>query len=112
KCVLLDGSAPDADQDWVVTLAELERAGAAHLVAEPDAIDRRIAAIEPEQLATLIYTSGTTGKPKGVRLVHECWAYTADAIAATKLMIPDDLQYLWLPMAHSFGKVLVSGQIH
>ena len=36
--------------------------------------------IEGEQLATLIYTSGTTGKPKGVRLLHECWAYCADAI--------------------------------
>ena len=23
----------------------------------------------------------------------------------------DDLEYLWLPLAHSFGKVLISGQI-
>ncbi len=30
-----------------------------------------IAAIEPDDVATLIYTSGTTGEPKGVMLTHE-----------------------------------------
>jgi long-chain acyl-CoA synthetase len=46
-----------------------------------------------------------------VRLLHECWAYTSDAIDAVKLWGPDDVQYLWLPMSHSFGKVLMSGHI-
>jgi long-chain acyl-CoA synthetase len=46
-----------------------------------------------------------------VRLVHECWAYCADAIDATRLWVADDVQYLWLPMSHSFGKVLLSGHI-
>ncbi|MEZ4400405.1 MAG: long-chain fatty acid--CoA ligase [Kofleriaceae bacterium] len=111
KVVLLDGAVDAADGDWVMTLADLEALGATHLAAHPTAVTAAVAGVEAEHLATLIYTSGTTGKPKGVRLVHDCWAYTADAIAATGLVNDADLEYLWLPMSHSFGKVLTSGHI-
>ncbi|MFI6639776.1 AMP-dependent synthetase/ligase [Streptomyces sp. NPDC050504] len=102
----------DADPEgWVLTLAELEERGAALLEKQPDAVTDRISAITSDQLATLIYTSGTTGRPKGVRLPHDNWSYMAKAIAATGLCTKDDVQYLWLPLAHVFGKVLTSGQI-
>ncbi|MFF7444504.1 MULTISPECIES: AMP-binding protein [unclassified Streptomyces] len=97
--------------DWVLSLAELEARGAARLEKEPDLIKERVGAITKDQLATLIYTSGTTGRPKGVRLPHDNWAYMAKAIAATGLVGAEDVQYLWLPLAHVFGKVLTSGQI-
>ena len=29
----------------------------------------------------------------------------------SQILSEDDLQYLWLPMAHSFGKVLLSAQL-
>ncbi|MFJ7899337.1 AMP-dependent synthetase/ligase [Streptomyces sp. NPDC096198] len=95
----------------VLTLAELEKRGAAYLEQHPGLIKERVGAITGEQLATLIYTSGTTGRPKGVRLPHDNWSYMAKAIAATGLVDGDDVQYLWLPLAHVFGKVLTSGQI-
>ncbi|MFB7456341.1 MULTISPECIES: long-chain fatty acid--CoA ligase [unclassified Streptomyces] len=97
--------------DRVIGLAELERRGAAYLAEHPELIKERVGAITKDQLATLIYTSGTTGRPKGVRLPHDNWSYMAKAIAATGLVGPDDVQYLWLPLAHVFGKVLTSGQI-
>ncbi|MDT7842417.1 AMP-dependent synthetase/ligase [Streptomyces justiciae] len=97
--------------DWVLTLAELEARGAARLEKDPDLIKEKVGAITKDQLATLIYTSGTTGRPKGVRLPHDNWAYMAKAIAATGLISAEDVQYLWLPLAHVFGKVLTSGQI-
>ncbi|MFD9003812.1 AMP-dependent synthetase/ligase [Streptomyces sp. NPDC059582] len=97
--------------DWVLTLAELEQRGAAYLEKHPELIKERVAAITKDQLATLIYTSGTTGRPKGVRLPHDNWSYMAKAIASTGLVGADDVQYLWLPLAHVFGKVLISGQI-
>ncbi|WP_155057624.1 AMP-dependent synthetase/ligase [Streptomyces blattellae] len=97
--------------DWVLTLAELESRGAAYLEKNPDLIKERVGAITKDQLATLIYTSGTTGRPKGVRLPHDNWSYMAKAIAATGLVSQDDVQYLWLPLAHVFGKVLTSGHI-
>ncbi len=115
--VLFDGDAePDdgdaePDADWVLSLAALERRGREHLDAHPDALSEIGARIEPEQLATLIYTSGTTGPPKGVRLAHDCWAYTGEAMAALGMLDADDLQYLWLPLSHSFGKMLLSGQL-
>ncbi|HEX3761118.1 MAG TPA: long-chain fatty acid--CoA ligase [Kofleriaceae bacterium] len=115
RVILIDGAPADAQKDWprdwVMALSDLEAAGAAHLERDPRAVDDVVAGIKGEQLATLIYTSGTTGKPKGVRLLHECWAYCADAIDATRLWGADDVQYLWLPMSHSFGKVLMAGHI-
>ncbi len=97
--------------DWILTLDELEKRGAARLEKDADLVKERVGAITKDQLATLIYTSGTTGRPKGVRLPHDNWSYMAKAIAATGLVGPDDVQYLWLPLAHVFGKVLTSGQI-
>jgi long-chain acyl-CoA synthetase len=108
KVILIDGA---GDGDWVMTLSELEAKGGELLAKDPRAVDEVVAGIEGKHLATLIYTSGTTGKPKGVRLLHECWAYCADAIDACRLWGPDDVQYLWLPMSHSFGKVLMAGHI-
>jgi long-chain acyl-CoA synthetase len=70
-----------------------------------------VEATQPDSLATLIYTSGTTGRPKGVRLRHASWTYEGAAIQAQNILGESDLQFLWLPMAHSFGKVLLSTQL-
>ncbi|MEU4962443.1 AMP-dependent synthetase/ligase [Streptomyces rimosus] len=104
-------SAEGDPEDWVLSLAELEKRGAAYLEKHPECVKEQVAALRADQLATLIYTSGTTGRPKGVRLPHDCWAYMARAIQATGLVTEDDVQYLWLPLAHVFGKVLTAGQI-
>ncbi|MFE3601238.1 AMP-dependent synthetase/ligase [Streptomyces sp. NPDC059142] len=112
--VIEEAGAVPAEGDpegWVLSLAELEARGAAYLAGHPKAVEERVDAITADQLATLIYTSGTTGRPKGVRLRHDSWSYMAKAIAATGLISTDDVQYLWLPLAHVFGKVLTSGQI-
>lgn len=111
KLVLIDGAVLPEDKEWVITLDQLEEQGAAHLAKSPKAVEEQVAGISGEHLATLIYTSGTTGRPKGVRLVHECWAYTADAMEAIHLTNADDVQYLWLPMSHSFGKVLMASHL-
>lgn len=109
--VVIDPAGADLSEDWTLSLAELEERGAAYLEKNPDLIKKKVGAITSEQLATLIYTSGTTGRPKGVRLPHDNWSYMAKAIAATDLISAEDVQYLWLPLAHVFGKVLTSGQI-
>ncbi|MFI6283164.1 AMP-dependent synthetase/ligase [Streptomyces sp. NPDC051018] len=113
--VVIDAAGVEGDADdpegFVVTLADLEARGTRYLEKHPGVVKERIDAITADQLATLIYTSGTTGRPKGVRLRHDNWSYMAKAIAATGLIGREDVQYLWLPLAHVFGKVLTSGQI-
>ena len=109
KVVVFEGDA--ADGDWVITLDELEKLGEDLLAQDPSVVDNAVAKIEPDHLATLIYTSGTTGRPKGVRLRHSSWTYEGAAIQAQDILHEDDLQFLWLPMAHSFGKVLLSTQL-
>jgi long-chain acyl-CoA synthetase len=106
--VVFDG---EGDGDWVMTLGDLAEIGAKHLAEHPDAVQDMAAQIAPERLATLIYTSGTTGKPKGVRLTHRAWVYEGEAVDEQNILSENDLQLLWLPMSHSFGKVLLSAQI-
>src|SRR3954467_11636063 len=108
KVVTFDGT---PDGEWIITLSELEKLGEERLNEDPSVVDERIAATDGDSLATLIYTSGTTGRPKGVRLRHKSWTYEGAAIEAQGILSEDDLQYLWLPMAHSFGKVLLSTQL-
>ncbi|MCW2755156.1 MAG: AMP-dependent synthetase and ligase [Marmoricola sp.] len=108
KIVVFEGT---TDGDWIIGLDDLAELGEKHLAAHPDAIDQAVAGIKPGQLATLIYTSGTTGKPKGVRLTHSSWTYEGAVVQSQKILDESDLQFLWLPMAHSFGKVLLSAQL-
>ena len=111
KVVTFEGTSAGATDDWVITLTDLEQLGAQLLERSPEAVDERVRDISADSLATLIYTSGTTGQPKGVRLRHSGWTYEGAAIDALNILSSDDLQYLWLPMAHSFGKVLLTAQL-
>jgi long-chain acyl-CoA synthetase len=104
KVVVIHG---EGDGDWVISLDELETMGRERLAREPGLVDERVDAIGPEHLATIIYTSGTTGRPKGVRLPHSAWTYEAASVDSIRILGHEDLQYLWLPLAHVFGKVLL-----
>ena len=46
-----------------------------------------------------------------MRLLHRSWVYEGTAIQVQDILDESDLQFLWLPMAHSFGKVLLSAQL-
>ena len=99
------------DDPDVLSLDDLAERGRELLTQDPELIERTVAAIELDDLATLIYTSGTTGKPKGVELTHRCWVYQASVLNAMNLIAPSALQYLWLPLSHVFGKDLLTIQL-
>ncbi|MFC8849069.1 MULTISPECIES: AMP-dependent synthetase/ligase [unclassified Micromonospora] len=110
--VLFDGTPDPAAAVPQLTLAELEQRGSRALTDDPELVERLTADLGPEHLATLIYTSGTTGRPKGVELLHGGWCWEGVAQAEMGLLRDDDLQYLWLPLSHSFGKTLLCGATH
>jgi long-chain acyl-CoA synthetase len=108
RVVVFDGR---SDADWVIGLEDLGELGDRYLAAHPTAVDDAVAAVRPEHLATLIYTSGTTGSPKGVELPHSCWTYIGTSAESLDILSIDDLQYLWLPLSHAFGKMLEAVQL-
>ncbi len=108
--VVFDGR-PTAD-GWVIRLADLEEKGRAWDAAHPGAFEETAQAIRGDALATLIYTSGTTGRPKGVELPHACWVSQSASIQQSGILDHEGaLQLFWLPLAHSFGKMIGTAQL-
>jgi long-chain acyl-CoA synthetase len=85
-------------------LEKLESEGrlAKHLQPEP---------AEEDDLATLIYTSGTTGPPKGCMLTHRNLV-TAAIRVVEGMHQPDDVVLLFLPLAHSYGRLAHQAATH
>ena len=108
KIIQIEGR---VDSPAVITWSEFEELGRQYLAENPTAVDEAVAATHPDHLATLIYTSGTTGRPKGVRLLHSSWTYEGVAIEEYDIISPEDVQYLWLPLSHVFGKALIAIQV-
>jgi long-chain acyl-CoA synthetase len=110
RVVTFDGSADDDENGtdgWVIAADRLAELGSQRLADEPTVLDDRIEALTPEHLAVIIYTSGTTGRPKGVLLTHDALVYEGAGVDSVSLLNEDDLQFLWLPLSHVFGKILL-----
>lgn len=109
RIIVIDG---EGDGDFVVSWDQWRAMGVEQLAAEPKVIEQRVSQTSSETLATLIYTSGTTGRPKGVELPHRCWVFEAASVEALDILNIDDVQYLWLPLSHVFGKFWLTVQLH
>ncbi len=80
-------------------------------VSDEDLGQRR-AARGAGDLATVIYTSGTTGRPKGCELTHgNLLADVRNAVAALPgiFQAPGRSSLLFLPLAHSFARIIQVG---
>jgi long-chain acyl-CoA synthetase len=110
KVILLEGQ-PRGD-GWAMTLDELEALGREEDRAHPGRFEEVAEGVAPGALATLIYTSGTTGRPKGVELLHSGWVAQAEAVDRARILDHEHaLQLFWLPLAHSFGKMIGTAQL-
>ncbi|HVO17987.1 MAG TPA: long-chain fatty acid--CoA ligase [Anaeromyxobacter sp.] len=108
--VTFDGAA--SQDGWVMPFAELVERGRAHDRAHPGSFEETAAAVRPEATATLLYTSGTTGRPKGVELTHHAWVSQSRAVEISGILDhPGAFQFFWLPLAHSFGKMVGTAQL-
>jgi long-subunit acyl-CoA synthetase (AMP-forming) len=67
----------------------------------------RIAALRPDDVATLIYTSGTTGAPKGVELTHANLRFISEFAARLAHRLGhEERQISYLPLAHVAEQIL------
>jgi long-chain acyl-CoA synthetase len=76
---------------------------------ERSELEARSRAVTPADAYTFIYTSGTTGPPKGCVLSHGNYRAVLDMVAERGIVGAgaDDLIYLFLPLAHAFGLLLM-----
>ncbi|MEU4442815.1 long-chain fatty acid--CoA ligase [Actinosynnema sp. NPDC050801] len=72
----------------------------------PGELDDRRAAIDPDDPTVIIYTSGTTGPPKGCVLTNRNWLTMCRLTEDLSYITPDDVSYLFLPLAHVFAQIV------
>lgn len=106
--VLIEG---EGDGERTLSWQQLIERGRQKLAEDPGYVTAAREGVGLDHLATLIYTSGTTGRPKGVELTQRNWIYEGFAVDELQIISFEDLQYLWLPLSHVFGKCLIAIQL-
>jgi long-chain acyl-CoA synthetase len=90
----------------VMTFAELLDVGRKLEVREPGLFERRLEAVEPDDLGTIVYTSGTTGPPKGAMLSHRTALWTSELIGKVEPTSDRDELLSYLPLSHVAQRLL------
>ncbi len=69
-------------------------------------LKRRSTQVVASSPYSIIYTSGTTGRPKGVVITHDNMLYEIEAVSQIDLLRANDVELIFLPLAHVFARVL------
>jgi len=101
RIVVFDTDTDVSEDGLVISFSEALARGATALDAGAAAeVDRRIAAVAPDDVATLVYTSGTTGPPKAVMITHRNVDAAMHIFTSRIPVSPDDRVVSYLPLAH------------
>jgi long-chain acyl-CoA synthetase len=116
-------SVPDLGQLWLIeggdgadgisgSLDDLAASGRTAGVTD-EQLEQRRTARKSADLATIIYTSGTTGRPKGCEITHgNLLADVRNAVQGALVDLFDiagSSTLLFLPLAHSFARIIQVG---
>ncbi|CAN5766604.1 long-chain fatty acid--CoA ligase [soil metagenome] len=93
----------DGHPEGTMTLDEVAARGSGGDASE---LDRRAAAVNPDDACLIIYTSGTTGRPKGVVLTNKGFAFGRRSAVDVEIFGDGDVVYLFLPLAHVFAQLI------
>jgi len=90
--------------EGVITFEEALEEGREH--DNKEEFERRLKAVQPDDLASIIYTSGTTGPPKGVMLSHGNFLSNVHQILHdfSHLLTDEDELLSFLPLSHSLER--------
>ena len=90
-----------------VSLEELRRRGRELLRGRPVAVAEARGRIVADDVLTIVYTSGTIGPPKGCVLTHRNYRAMVDMVLGVRgLVEPGDRTLLFLPLAHTFARLV------
>ena len=110
---LIEGAATGGETSGGADAARpLDSLAADGATVSDDALAERRSASAAADLATIIYTSGTTGRPKGCQLTHaNMLADVRNAIGALPeiFTMSGRSALLFLPLAHSFARIIQVG---
>ena len=90
----------DLDDPGVIGLDALRALGRAHMAQHTEALQQRIDACRPEDLAILVYTSGTTGRPKGAMHLQRGLVFTVRGYNTLVAQDERDERMCFLPLCH------------
>jgi long-chain acyl-CoA synthetase len=74
--------------------------------SDREEVRRRAEASTPDDPVLIIYTSGTTGRPKGCVLTDNNLMSCAAVAPEMGIASSDDIDYLFLPLAHVFAQTI------
>ena len=89
----------EAGDKLVHNLTELEGSD-----VDEQRLNRRLAKIERDQLATIVYTSGTTANPKGVMLTHGNILTNLETVPNVIALLREERMLSFLPLAHTLER--------
>lgn len=94
------------DVDNILAWDDVVAAGQQLYAKDPDPVDKRLQAIQPEDTALFIYTSGTTGDPKGAMLSHANLLWAIDSLSDATPMSKKDELLSFLPLSHIVERLI------
>ncbi|MFV2083182.1 AMP-dependent synthetase/ligase [Micromonospora sp. LOL_021] len=105
---------PALREVWQLETGGLDEILARGGTVDPAQVQLRRQQMTSTDIATIIYTSGTTGRPKGCVLSHRnMYADIANAIPGLPNLFHEGAStLLFLPLAHSFARLIQIGAVH
>lgn len=100
KKIIIWTRAETRNDPMIMDFEELELLGEKAIAKHYNAIEKRMADIKLDDVATIVYTSGTTGPPKGAMISHRNIVWTCDALTRANDYFDTDMYMSYLPLSH------------